>query len=168
MGQRWLSPFSCQACLTWRVFPLTPPSLFQVELSIQRGCMTRAWTPSTAFPWLHLWISSSSVYTEDFLQKSRILTISGKYVADLRLLPFFFPMFYFFLAWGRTPVVNILHFKQTLRNAARAQWIFALIKTAWRPGCRAHTNSIIPNGSWVSNQGACVIESTIFKCPIMQ
>lgn len=68
-------------CLTWHALlslPCFPP--WQVELSIQRGCMTHVWTPSTAFPWLHLWTSSSCVYTEDCLQKSQILTTSGKYV----------------------------------------------------------------------------------------
>lgn len=64
--------------------PPPPPTPWQVELSIQRECMTHVWTPSTAFPWPPLWTSSSCVYTEDCLQKSQILTTSGKYVSDLR------------------------------------------------------------------------------------
>lgn len=72
-----------RCCLTWHALlslPLPPP--WQVELSIQSGCMTHVWTPSTAFPWLRLWTSSSCVYTEDCLRKSQIWTTSGKYVCD--------------------------------------------------------------------------------------
>lgn len=78
-------------CLTWHpLFSLPRFSPWQVELSIQRGCMTHVWTPSTAFPWLHLWTSSSCVYTEDYLQKSQISMTSGKYVSDFFF--FFFPL----------------------------------------------------------------------------
>lgn len=73
-------------CLTWRAL-FSPPTLsptlllpWQVELSIQSGCMTHVWTPLTAFPWLHLWTSSSCVYTEDCHLKSQTWTTSGKYV----------------------------------------------------------------------------------------
>lgn len=79
-------------CLTWHpLFSLPRFSPWQVELSIQRGCMTHVWTPSTAFPWLHLWTSSSCVYTEDYLQKSQISMTSGKYVSDFFFF-FFFPL----------------------------------------------------------------------------
>lgn len=78
-ARRWTLLELC-CCLTWRALPVPAPPPWQVKLSIQRGCTTRAWTPSTAFPWLLSWTSSSCVFMVVCLQKSRILTTSGKYV----------------------------------------------------------------------------------------
>ncbi len=128
-------------CLTWHALlslPCFPP--WQVELSIQRGCMTHVWTPSTAFPWLHLWTSSSCVYTEDCLQKSQILTTSGKYVSDLRPFSLQFCVCVCFnsrcsICWKLELPVRFMYFLPSFKvneekTAAVLAWCVAKITTS--------------------------------------